>query len=152
MAPVLIDTNLLVLFIVGATDTSLINGHKRLTQFSTKDFYNLNEYVGQYPSIATTPHVLAETSNFLLDTKLSFREEVMAYFKVFVHGILERHIPSNKVVQSIAFSRLGVADSGLLSDEFTNCVLLTDDGKLHTEALRLKRHATHFNELREIQL
>ena len=150
MSSVLIDTNLLVLFIVGATDTSLIQEHKRLTQFAKKDFFNLSEYMAQYSNITTTPHVLAETSNFLLDTKIYAREAVMTYFKAFVDGLLEQYVPARSIVQSIAFSRLGVADAGLLSNEFSDCVLLTNDGKLHTEALRLNRVAMHFNELRDI--
>jgi len=60
---VLLDTNLLVLFLVGQIDRRQISVFKRTRNFSVEDFHLLGRLVGTFGTLITTPHVLAQVSD-----------------------------------------------------------------------------------------
>lgn len=62
----LIDTNLLLLFVIGSVDNGhFIGASKRLDAFSYDDYRLLNEYIGKFDNFATTPYILTEVSNLI---------------------------------------------------------------------------------------
>ncbi len=61
----LIDTNLLVLLVVGVVDRKLISTHKRTKTFTESDFDLLVSVLKRFNEIWITSHCLAETSNLL---------------------------------------------------------------------------------------
>ncbi len=60
-----LDANLLVLLVVGATDTSLIARHRRLQAFDALDYERLVDLLVNYQQVLVTPNTLTETSNLL---------------------------------------------------------------------------------------
>lgn len=65
MKNLVLDTNLIVLLVVGFTDENLIKRHKRTRIFTAEDFVLLKILIEQNPKIVTTPHVFAECSNLI---------------------------------------------------------------------------------------
>ena len=64
MPAVLIDTNLLLLLIVGEADPKYIAAHKRIRKnYSEDDFDLLRTIIGEYDDMVVIPHVLAEVSS-----------------------------------------------------------------------------------------
>jgi hypothetical protein len=64
--PLVLDTNLLMLLIVGATSREYIYVHKRLANdFTTTEYEMLVDLMGAYSDIVLLPHVVAETSSLL---------------------------------------------------------------------------------------
>jgi len=63
MEPVLIDSNLLLLLIVGSTNRRYIGLHKNLTDYTESDFELLGTASSMFSEIVLLPHVLAELSN-----------------------------------------------------------------------------------------
>ena len=59
----LIDTNLLVLFLVGKTNKSRILSFQRTQAYTLEDLELLERLVEQFRTLITTPHVLTEVSN-----------------------------------------------------------------------------------------
>jgi hypothetical protein len=57
----LIDTNLLVLFLVGKTNKSRILSFKRTQAYTLEDFELLERLVDQFRTLITTPHVLTRS-------------------------------------------------------------------------------------------
>lgn len=62
---VLVDTNLLLLYVVGVYEPHRIERFKRTSTFTTEDFELLKRLLGHFETVATTPPVLTEVSNFL---------------------------------------------------------------------------------------
>ena len=62
---VLLDTMLLVLFVVGTTNRAYIKPHKRLDGYTDQDYDLLVNWVGQHAGVMVTPNTLTEASNFL---------------------------------------------------------------------------------------
>ena len=61
---ILIDANLLVLFVVGQTGRQLITKHRRLREFSVDDYDRLVGML-RMVELVVTPNTLTETSNLL---------------------------------------------------------------------------------------
>ena len=130
-----IDANLLVLLIVGSTDRGLIEQFGRTkNHFAELDFDRLTDIVdfsAERKGLATTSHVLAETSNLLGE-----RRELMTTLEQFVYDVSESRKEAIQLVSSPAFHRLGLTDAGLLDLSFrSHCVLTVDKG-LATAAMR----------------
>ena len=61
----ILDTNLLLLFVVGTTNLSYIEKHKRLKSFSVEDFELLLRAISGADAILLYPNTLTETSNLV---------------------------------------------------------------------------------------
>ncbi|WP_249605169.1 hypothetical protein [Chromobacterium sp. IRSSSOUMB001] len=62
----LIDTNLLLVMIIGSVDEGrYINKSKRLGEFCVEDYYALWKIVENYKEIWITPYIAAEVSNLI---------------------------------------------------------------------------------------
>ena len=61
---VIVDSNLLLLLIVGSASMSYIDKHKRLSgAYSIEDFSTLGKIISEFSEIVSIPHVLTEVSN-----------------------------------------------------------------------------------------
>ena len=123
-----IDTNLLLLLIVGATDPVAISKFARTDEFNRGDFdtvVRIAEFFTVRKGLLTTPHVLAEVSNFLR-RGARFRSTLAA----FVMTRTEEHCePAKHLVQDRLFPAIGLTDVGLLAMACRqHCVLTTDGG------------------------
>ena len=114
MRSVLLDTNLLVLLIIGLYDKNLISRHKRTTQFTIDDFELLLKSIGGYELLWVTSHCLAEVSNLLKQTNKSHAQQLLIFFEKFIFDKKESHIPKEIIFKENIFMRLGVADTGII--------------------------------------
>ena len=60
---VVLDANLLVLFVVGIASPSYIAKHKRLAAYTENDFALLTDLLSAAGSVIVTPNIVTETSN-----------------------------------------------------------------------------------------
>jgi hypothetical protein len=79
----LVDTNLLLLYLVGKTNPDRIRNFKRTSRYTVEDFELLDEIMGQFKTLVTTPHILTELSN-LGDLQ---GQERSAFRSWFVHTV-----------------------------------------------------------------
>ena len=80
--PVVIDTNLLVLLVVGTTSKDYISLHKRLEhEFGIRDFEVLVELIGLFSDITLLPHIIAETSSLIRQIRAPMRTNIQATLK-----------------------------------------------------------------------
>ena len=63
MRKVAVDTNLLLLLLIGSVAPDFIDNHKRLRAYTLADFLLLEEDLKSADSLIATPNVLAELSN-----------------------------------------------------------------------------------------
>ena len=152
-SPLLLDTNLLVLFVVGSFDKNLIERHKRTKTFTRDNFDLLVEIINSAPKVSATSQVLAETSNLVAQIGEPIRSVLMRQLALVIQAVGEEHVDAQAACQHEAFTRLGVTDCGILEYLSTNAaLLLTDDLNLYLEASRLEYLAQNFNHLRQRSL
>ncbi|AAQ60210.1 PIN domain-containing protein [Chromobacterium violaceum] len=154
MRPVqlLIDTNLLVLFVVGTASRDYIEKHKRLTEFVPDDYDALLKIISNATSVLVTPNTLTETSNLAAYIGEPARSKVFAVLKNLITSTAECYIPSNTVTDRQEFIRLGLTDSLLIEACSEDITLITTDLNLYLAAQSAGSSAINFNQIRDTYL
>ncbi len=62
---VIVDANLLLVYIVGLHNPRRLSGFKRTSNFNEASYGFLSEIIGQFKAIITTPNILTEVCNLL---------------------------------------------------------------------------------------
>lgn len=149
---VLLDSNLLLLWIVGGADRNFIESNKRLKAYGADDFELLNERIKGATKLVVTPYILAEVSN-LLDLKpTSAKRPLAVQFKrvACADSTVEIHQNSCGVTHSAHFQRLGLSDCAI-AELAPDIVVFTADLDLYTHLCGLGRqdNTVNFNHLRD---
>jgi hypothetical protein len=147
MRSVVLDTNLLLLLIVGTLDRRLIAKHKRTQKFTPDDYDLLRRFLSRYPAIVVTPNVVTETSNLLRQTAEDTARRLLAVLARLLPKLDERFIASTDAAAVPGFLFLGITDAAILHSPPPDSLLLTDDLPLFLQASRLGRTAVNFTHL-----
>jgi predicted nucleic acid-binding protein len=141
----ILDTNLLVLLIVGMTSRAYISRHKRLRAYSESDFEVFTGFVVSATRIVVTPNTLTETSNLLRQIDEPARTQIYDQFRRVVRTTDEHYLESKRAAERKDFPWLGLTDSALLQAASENHELLTADSRLHSAAIRQGLKVTNFH-------
>lgn len=149
MKVVLLDSNLLVLLVIGVVNKRWIGRHKRSRAFEPSDWELLLDLINQRP-VLTTPHILTEASNLLRSGGLKgeAEEQLMAALATFFDNAREEHVPARDVSTNVVYLRLGLADAVIHSLARPDIELLTADFDLYRAALHKGQPVTNFNHYR----
>lgn len=150
MPSVLLDANLLLLLVVGATDRTYISKHKRLKAYTESDYDILQEIIGTMTGIAVTPNILTEVSNLANQIAEPARAEIAVTFRTLANRLDESYVTSKRAVAQPEFLRLWLTDAGILEELNNGHVLLTADLGLYLAALDRGKVAENFNYRRQL--
>jgi rRNA-processing protein FCF1 len=130
MKSVLIDTNTLILWIVGNIDPGRLGG-RRLEVFDIDDLRRLEAILSGFQRHVTLPNVLTEASNLLGSGKQELVRGGAAALADYCRFADEVYEASRGVVEHPEYARLGLTDAAIatLCDQET--VVLTIDHELH---------------------
>lgn len=143
----IIDSNLLLLYVVGACDRTLVGRHKRTSAFTEGDFDWITKHVEGASTLFVTPHILAEVSNLsaygLSGSKLdvvrgALRDKCLPL-------LIEEHVPAVGVAGDEGFLRLGLTDAGIAGLAARGHTVLTDDLDLYLHLCSRGVEAVNFN-------
>ncbi len=127
-----LDTNLLVLLIVGSVDRGQVERHRRTRRFTVGDYDRLVRILEGFEHILVTPNTLTEASNLLE------RRGGPRFLRKLRHLIAvsrEIVVISAEAAATPAFERLGLTDAALLQAISNRRPLLTVDFDLYAAAL-----------------
>jgi hypothetical protein len=149
---IILDTNLLLLFVVGMTEQEYVVKHKRLSAYTIADFHLLLDMLSAAKAIVVTPNTLTETSNLIKHINEPARSHIYGFFQKLVKATEteERFIESRIAVDRPEFLRLGLTDSALLQVGAESHTLLTADLNLYLAASQLGLMAENFNHHRNL--
>ena len=150
MPTVLLDSNLLVLFIAGMSSREYIGRHRRLRDYSEEDFDLLVEFIRPMSALVVTPNILTETSNLLSGIAEPARGHIADTFRQIVGSMDERFVQSTRAVEQREFPRLWLTDAAVLTELANSHVLLTADLDLYLAASQRGYSALNFNHLRQL--
>lgn len=130
----LIDTNVLLVLILGSIDPKLINANKRTSIYEEQDYYDLVSVIGDLKDLIVLPNVWTETDNLLNNTIGRRKYEYLEIFKATVGVCTEEYVETKTVCESTSLYVLGLTDS-LLLDFSSHCeMLITSDSGLSDQA------------------
>ena len=150
MPTVLLDSNLLVLFVAGMSSREYIGRHRRLRDYSEEDFDLLVEFIRPMSALVVTPNILTETSNLLSGIAEPVRSHIADTFRQIVGSMDERFVQSTRAVEQREFPRLWLTDAAVLTELANSHVLLTADLDLYLATSQRGYSAVNFNHLRQL--
>jgi hypothetical protein len=146
---VLVDTNLLVLYLVGKVNRKRIPSFKRTQTYTVGDFDLLARLIAWFGRLVTTPHILTQASD-LADLNGKELGEVRRLFQTTVDLMEERFEESRSVVRDGSFERLGLADAAISVLCRRDVLVLTDDLDLYVALLGRGVDAVNFSHVRPL--
>ena len=137
-----IDTNLLVLLVVGSVDRQLIGKHRRVRAFTQEDYGRLLQMTGALNRLFVTPNILTEASNLLKNRK---DRRFLDRLRIFIKESEETVLASSKAARHSRFPKLGLTDAVLLEIVSEQRPLITVDHDLFRAAVSAKGVRAAFN-------
>jgi len=145
---IVVDTNLLLLYVVGAQDPDRIDRFSRTDTFTTDDFALLDRLLGYFETAVTTPPILTEVSNLLGQLPKRPRRECTVLFRALIPKFDERHRPSAAVCDHPYFVRFRLTDAGIATLSDDSHLVVTDDLPLYHRLANDQHAVINFNHLR----
>jgi len=145
---ILIDTNILLLFIVGYINKGFIPNFIRTKIFTIEDFDYLIYLINYFDKIITTPNILTETSNLLNQLPDHLKQEYYQKSAYVISKLNEYYKNSEIISGNEYFSKFGLTDTGIIEEAKGKYLVLTDDLKLSGFLTKNHIDVINFNHIR----
>lgn len=145
---ILVDTNILLLYVVGAVNQDRIVQFKRTRQFTSEDYRTLCKILVQFPKRMTTPNIVTEVNSLVNQLGEPERTRCLSAYGHLLSKFDETYIPSKTVVTNDGFVKFGLTDCGILEIAQDQYLVLTDDFRLSAHLQNQNVDTINFNHLR----
>ena len=142
-----IDTQLLVLLVVGETDRTLISKHGRTRAYQVEDYERLVRLINETDQrVFVTPNTLTEASNLLAQDRREEpdRSRIFGVLQALIERTEEEVVESKVAARNSNFKRLGLTDAALLEVISVSNPLVTGDLDLYRAALSKEADAAYY--------
>lgn len=129
MKKLIIDTNLLILYVVGSIDNAKqIENSRYLSGFTVRHYDFLLELMSDYDEFYFTPYIATETSNLLhRDFHGWVKTQVFDFLRTLFTDVFKIiHAIPQRDTQGFTFARYGLTDNSLIH-LINDYVILTND-------------------------
>ncbi len=145
---VVIDTNILLLHVVGSFDPTKISEFKITRGYDAQDYNTLIVFLRKFKGIVTTQCILTEASNHLGKLSDPLRRQVFESYSRQIQLLHEPSSPSAVLAGEAVFPRFGLTDVSILHEARGKYLVLTDDLPLFGYLDKVGVDALNFNYLR----
>jgi hypothetical protein len=134
LAPVLLDSNLLLLLVIGTIDRRLITSFKRTQHFSESDYDAVREIASLSGRLITTPHIVTETSNLANQLPDRMKERFFHTLRDMI-AMMEERYTSARILSEHKLFYFGITDVAMLTEQLATTeseqevIVLTQDGR-----------------------
>lgn len=140
---IFVDTQLLLLYLIGSVSPDLVNKFSRTRNFSISDFLLVAKFVDTFEIQITSPHVLTEVSN-LFGNRSDFHNVLKKYLETSE----EKYLNSFELSKNDAFVKFGLADTAILEISKDSFLVFTDDNPLYGYLINKGVDAINFDQLK----
>lgn len=147
-AGILVDTNILLLYVVGLVNRQRISKFKRTQQFFPEDYDLLTQILKSFQKVVTTPNILTEVNSLANQLGEPERSRCLQLFGQAIAKLQEIHQPSQQLALLPEFQKFGLTDCGILNVAQGSYLVLTDDLRLTATLQRKGIDTVNFNNIR----
>lgn len=147
---IIIDTNILLLYVIGIIDKNRIENFKRTKQFLAQDFIFLFNYLTHFSKILTTPYILTEVNNFLNQIDNREKDKFFTSFTDVINNLSEHNFTSTVLSKANDFNKFGLTDISIYELSKNTYIVLTDDLKLSSYLSNKSIDVINFNNIRTL--
>ena len=143
----IVDTSLLLLFLIGSYRVDLIRRFKRTQRYFPDDFDLLTEFLSEFRQLVVTPHILTEVSNWAMQLPRG-SPECLQTLAGLVQTWEERFLEARELTGLPDFPDLGLTDAGIGRLAMGTYLVVTDDLPLFARLQSRGIDAVNFTHLR----
>lgn len=145
----LVDSNLLVLYVIGSVNIARVAQFKRTSKYIPADYSLLTAIMREFAEIYAVPQVMTEVSN-LTDLHGVEKAAARETLKRLIHSVVEPEVSSVTASVNLLFRELGLTDAAIAEIALAHdCTVLTDDLPLYLWLTTMKISAINFTHVRE---
>jgi hypothetical protein len=148
--PLVMDSNVLLLWVMGHYDRTSIARFKRTAQYSPDDFDLLDRMTRLFKQVATTAHILAEVNSLCGQVGEGALTRVRDAFAARVLVMDERFVQARDLVTLTTFQRYGLSDTAVATVAREGLLVLTDDYRLAGHLAAHELSVVNFNHVRQL--
>ncbi len=127
---IIIDSNSLIVLLLGLINPSLINKHSKTSIYNEEDYHTLVEVIKDIKSLIVLPNIWTEVDNLLNKFTGGYKDLYVQKIIQTIKETSEEYIESQSVENNYAFYDLGLTDT-LILEYAKNCeMLITSDSQL----------------------
>lgn len=145
---IVLDTNVFLLYVVGALDSKLLPKVKRTASFEPVDLELLSNLMLRAPRMFVTPGIITETCNLLDSDNARHDFRLFGLLQQLTTVLREDYISAETLSQHSLFLRFGLADCSLAHLAGRGHLIITVDLPLAVALEQLSLPALNFNNLR----
>jgi hypothetical protein len=154
---IVLDSNLLLVFLSGAQSIALFGRFKRLGDYTVGDYDLLVRLLDSFRTLVLTPHILTEVSNLANSLPESSKEDWYRKFAALLTlrsrqiAVQEKWVPAAELAAMPEFVPFGITDTALaqLSPE---ALVVTEDYRLSGALRKRGIPVLNFGDLRKLRL
>jgi hypothetical protein len=147
---VLLDTNLLLLFVIGSYRRDIISEFKRTAQYTLADFELVVKILKFFRTKLTTPNILTEVDNLARQLPKNQYAAFSKTLKGIIENTFEKYVSSAEASRSDVYAALGLTDT-ITHDYPDEILVITDDFELYNRLGSKNRDAININHIREFR-
>lgn len=132
---ILIDSNSLIVLILGLMNPTLVNTHNKTSIYEEEDFYNLLNTIKSIESIVVLPNIWTEVDNLLNKFTGNYKDLYVQKVIETIKLTSEKYLKSHSVENNYAFYDLGLTDTLILECAKDCEMLITSDSMLSDYAI-----------------
>ena len=125
----LLDSNLLLLFLIGTFQRDRIPVFKRTAHFTAEQFDTLLNVSTHFQKIVTTPHLLTEVSNLANSLPEYLKGDWSDHLAEQIPSMTEILDPAFEIIRESAFNPFGIGDAAVQKAS-AEALVLTEDYRL----------------------
>ncbi len=145
---VVVDTNILLVYLIGLHDPDLIPRFKRTQTFSKEDHQLLVLLFARFRRIITTPGILTEVNSLAGQLAGDVKSSFFGTFQKQIMLLEEQHTASKDVCVHAQFAMCGLTDAAIMTIAAIGLLVLTDDFRLTGYLQKLAIDHINFNHIR----
>lgn len=153
---VLLDSNLLLVFLSGSINPRLFGRFKRVSAYTRSDYELLVRLLQSFAVLLTTPHILTEVSNLANSLPQQYKPDWYSKFAALIasgngqQGLQEKWMPAIELASMPEFAVFGMTDAALarLASE---ALIVTEDYRLSGSLKSRGVPVLNFGDLRKLQ-
>lgn len=112
---VLIDANLLLMYLLGSYDLAAMRAFKRTQQYSREDWQMMERLTRRFKKMVTTPNVITEVSNLAGQLGEPIKTRFFSQMAKGVERLTEEYCPSLDACLHQYFAKCGVTDCAIMN-------------------------------------
>lgn len=147
---ILVDANLLVVLLVGKLGPAHLKNCRATKSFKPDELSLLEQFVVQFDTLVTTPHILTEVSNLAGSLPDGLLGQFRAMFRGVVKSLSEQSRPAMEIARDEQFIRFGLTDTAITMIAPGRYLVLTVDLPLCGLLQRRNVDVINFNNIRPL--